>query len=324
MQLDGIPISDEQCIGESLPILNTSFQTLCAFANTSYSSIGALTDRMDLVEQAVGKSDRIINSQLRISDYGAVGVGLPPTGAEFFRVAGPAKFDSSILAVEAIVSGPTTLNNAVIRGNVTLSGDAIFGSGVNQNFNVNGVSRFEQNVGIKTAASPTNALTVNGTAVFTSISAVNYLGISNANISFDNVTQLKTVGSLATTSLTAGIGYQVPSQSVGTATRVNNFSTTGLLNYEITINSSCGKIMLPTSVFVSVTNPVYITVTNSTIKETDIIITNMKTSSLTYTTASVVGVSNGSFVIVLQSTGSNMGSTTYPRLEVLFARITTV
>ncbi len=323
MQLDGIPISDEQCIGESLPILNTSFQTLCAFANNSYSNISSLNDRVDILEGAVSRSDKILNSQLRISNYGAIGIGLPPEGSEFLRVAGPVKFDGSLVVAETSVTGPTNLNTLTVNSSLTLRGNAFLGEGSSQNLTVNSKSTFNQNVGIKTEPDASAALKVNGTAVFNTISAGNFLGLSNANISFNGITELKANGDIAVSSNTAGIGYRISPNTV-TAVRVNNYSNTGLLNYEVTTHSNCGTIQMPQAAYVGNT-PFFVNVINNTIKETDVIITNVKTSSLTFVTAHVVNVSNGSFKFVLQSTGSSIGSgDSYPRITINFARVTTV
>ena len=336
MKLDGIPISEEQCIGESLPILNNSFETLSSFTVESRDLISLLNVKVNEAVTTVQQIQPLRNSKLNTNSEGNVGIGKLPTYPNVFHVEGPCQLSGTVTTENLNVSRQATIKEKLITHNgatigLSASQNSLMTAYPNAKNNavlyVQGTTLLGNNVGINVPISTNYSLNVGGSsrfegATFNTISASNYLGLNAASLSLNTITELDVTGDLKVTTNTGSIGYEIPGSSVALAS-LEGYGPFQF--YYVTINSPCGVIKLPPGANFSSPRPLIIT--NSQISSNDVIIVNMKQCALNYSRAEVVKVYDGGFRLLLSGMIQQNQDSLTPgfdagvQIEISFAKI---
>ena len=248
LALEGIPISEEQCIGESLPYINSAFETLCSSVVT-LSSFDILTAEQDLsdIRSYMALLSTRINLPLQSQTNYGIGIKTPPslfdltvTNASISNLLAP-KINSTELIVTNLTGTNTAKFNALNANTVNIENGLTA-----QNF----IHFFNANVGINTPPGLEESLNIYGNCYIDGRVFIRTLSASEFNIGIGDVATTGRIAAVGSTE-ESFIGYDKETPYSESPAAVGNIGTSVSWDGETMINRYCGKIVLPNTFAIS-------------------------------------------------------------------------
>jgi hypothetical protein len=243
LALEGIPISEEQCIGESLPYINSAFETLCSSIVT-LSSFDILTAEQDLsnIQSYMALLSARINLPLQNQTNYGIGIKAPPSVFDLTVT------NSSISTLSSFKIFSTNLVVDSLTGTKTANFNTLDANTINAENGLTAqklVHFFDANVGINTTPGLEESLNIYGNCYIDGRVFIRRLSAEEFNIGIGDVaTTGRIVAVGATEQSFIGYDKETPSSDESPAA-VGNIGSSPSWDGETTIHSYCGKIVLP-------------------------------------------------------------------------------